>query len=242
MRGDGSPAGYVDRARDRMQSYVRRLMEDNEALRIAVAELQHDNGRLQHEIESLQSELSRTHTMRSRLEEKLQQIRNESEQRFLEYAKLEAVNANLANLYVASYQLHSTFDRDSVLKAVQEIVVNLVGSEEFAVFERGIDGQFRMAASLGMSADESIASHEHVAHATTSGETWVSTQHGDLTACIPLKIDRRITGFIAIRRLLAHKTALEPIDLELFDLLGTHAAMALHASTLVERAESMAVA
>jgi GAF domain-containing protein len=234
MKSD-APGRYVDNARDRMQSYVRQLMEDNEALRIGMAAMENENVRLQQEIGTLSAELTRTRTAQEQLQQKLQEIRGESEKRFAEYAKLETVNTNLANLYVASYQMHGTLDRQTVLAAIQEIIVNLVGSEEFAVFEREWGGQFRLAASVGMTPDQSILGHQRVAQATASGETWVSAQHGDLTACIPLKIDDRVTGLIVICRLLAHKTSLEPLDLELFDLLGTHAAMALHASTLHER-------
>ena len=44
-----------------------------------------------------------------------------------------------------------------------------------------------------------------------------------------------MTGFIAIYRLLSHKTALEPLDHELFDLLATHAATALYCTSLAEK-------
>lgn len=235
MKNDNvSPGGYVDKARDQIQVYVRQLLADNESLRVGLAELESENLRLRQEVRSFQDELSMSRTLQQQLTGKLQDIRGESERRFAEYAKLEAVNANLANLYVASYQLHSTLRQEAVLSAIQEIVVNLIGSEEFAIFECNGSGP-RLAAAMGMEIDESIATHERVAQATTSGETWVSAHHGDLTACIPLKIDGAVTGFIVIRRLLSHKAGLEPLDLELFDLLGTHAAMALYASSLQER-------
>jgi nitrate/nitrite-specific signal transduction histidine kinase len=235
MKNDVSPGGYVDKARDQMQVYVRRILADNESLRVCLAELETEALGLRQEIRSLQDELTVSRTLQHQLAEKLHDIRGESERRFSEYAKLEAVNANLANLYVASYQLHSTLHREAVLSAIQEIVVNLIGCEEFGIFERDATGRFRLAASVGIDGDESIAAHERVAQATASGETWVSAQHGDLTACVPLKVDGTVTGFIVIRRLLAHKAGLEPLDLELFDLLGTHAAMALYASSLQER-------
>ena len=234
MKPDNS-SGYVDRARDQMQSYVRRLLSDNEALRVCLAEIETEAEHLRQEIRSLKDELYASRAQQEQLTVRMQEIRGESERRFAEYVKLETVNANLANLYVASYQLHSTLRRESVNAAIAEIVVNLIGSEEFAVFERDESGAYRRIASVGIDPDEPIATHERVAEATTSGEAWVSAQHGDLTACIPLKIDSVVTGFIVIRRLLSHKAGLEPLDLELFDLLGTHAAMALYASSLAER-------
>lgn len=235
VKGDAPGGGYVGQARDRMQAYVRHLLQDNESLRLAAAEADSERSQMRQEIAALQTELANTRALQTQLAENIQEIRGETDRRFAEYAKLETLNANLANLYVASYQLHSTLDRQTVLAAIQEIVVNLIGSEEFAVFEREPDGRFRLASSVGLSDGSPLVAHERVAHATASGETWVSAHHGDLTACIPLKIDGGVTGFIVICRLLAHKSGLEPLDLELFDLLGTHAAMALYASSLQQR-------
>src|SRR6266508_2851280 len=47
------------------------------------------------------------------------------------YVEIEEQNNNLANLYVASYQLHSTLDYKEVVRIVQEIVINLIGAEVF---------------------------------------------------------------------------------------------------------------
>ena len=58
----------------------------------------------------------------------------EENRRFADrYVEIEEENNNLANLYVASYQLHSTLDVDEVLKIILEIVINLVGAEVFGV-------------------------------------------------------------------------------------------------------------
>ena len=234
-RENPSAGGYVDKARDQMQLYVRRLLAENETLNIGLAELDGEVTRLRLETRSLQEELRASRVNQEQLVVRMQEIRSESERRFAEYTKLETVNANLANLYVASYQLHSTLRRPAVLAAIEEIVVNLVGSEEFALFERDQDGGYRRIASVGIDAQEPIAAHDRVAQAASSGETWIGAADSDLVACIPLKIDGTVTGLIVIRRLLAHKSGIEPLDLELFDLLGMHAAMALYASSLEER-------
>jgi hypothetical protein len=203
-----------------MQSYVRRLLSDNEALRVCLVEVETEAERMRQEVRALKDELYASRAQQEHLTVKLQEIRGESEHLFAEYVKLETVNANLANIYVASYHLNITLRRESVNAAIAEIVVNLIGSEEFAVFERDERGGYRRIVSVGVDADEPIATHERVAQVMASGEAWVSAQHGDLTVCIPLKIDSVVTGFIVIRRLLAHKAGLEPLDLELFDLLG----------------------
>ena len=54
----------------------------------------------------------------------------------------------------------------------------------------------------------------------------------DLTACVPLKLDGRVTGAIVVFRLLAHKPALQRVDHEVFELLATHVATALYCASL----------
>src|ERR1700716_3860418 len=83
---------------------------------------------LQHENEQLRGE-------RTALQEQLAKAEGRSQEAQSQYAALARQNANLANLYVASYRLHSTVSREEVLAAIVEIIINFVGSEEIAIFE-----------------------------------------------------------------------------------------------------------
>jgi GAF domain-containing protein len=57
-------------------------------------------------------------------------------------------------------------------------------------------------------------------------------------ACIPLKIESHVIGVIAIMKLLSQKNKVfTDIDIELFSLLGGHAATAIYSSTLYSRVE-----
>src|SRR5882724_6618002 len=71
----------------------------------------------------------------NRLHELLSEIQEESRKASARYVEVEQQNTNLANLYVASYQLHGTLNRQRVLDSIQEIVINLIGSEELAIWE-----------------------------------------------------------------------------------------------------------
>ena len=82
--------------------------------------------------------------------------------------------------------------------------------------------------------------------AIARGTAYVAGDHEDrhgkrakdvngMRACIPLAVDGEVVGAIVIFRLLAHKGRFEPLDLELFNLLATHAASALYASALYAR-------
>lgn len=147
-------------------------------------------------------------------------------------AALEQQNANLTSLYVASYQLHGTLDRQAVVMAMQEIIVNLVGSEHFAVYELDGSGRgFELVASVGEDRRPDFDSGP-VAEALRSGEIRIGEPGGPVAACVPLKRDSTVTGLVVIHGLLPHKGSIEPLDHELFDLLATHAATALYCTSL----------
>ena len=49
--------------------------------------------------------------------------------------ELEQLSTNLASLYVATHRIHSSLERADVLVAIEEVIVNLIGAEELAIFE-----------------------------------------------------------------------------------------------------------
>jgi hypothetical protein len=170
-------------------------------------------------------------------------LRGEKERLAGRYTQVERRSANLANLYVAAYRLHSTLERAEVLAAIQEIVVNLIGCEEVAVFEReGELERLSLVAGQGLAEDMPSAvpfGAGVIGRAAAGGSTLVVgpgeaalPHETGITACVPLKVGGRVTGAIAIFRLLGHKAGLEELDYELFELLGTHAATALVSSRL----------
>jgi GAF domain-containing protein len=154
-------------------------------------------------------------------------------------AESEAQVANLASLYVAVTSVHDALDRPSVLSSVQEIVTNLIGSEELAIFEiDGAHGRLTLLASTGIEPgpyQEIYVGDGAIGRAAATGERLIRqeggslTEDGDaaLTACIPLKVAGRVLGVLAVFRLLPHKGRLDAIDIDLFDVLAAHAASAL---------------
>jgi hypothetical protein len=157
-------------------------------------------------------------------------------QRFAEqYQHIEEQSSNLANLYVASYQLHTSVDRDVVLNTIQEIVINLIGSEQLAIYERVGEKQFRLAASFGFDTDHlaALVTGEYAVEKLGEGHVFSDPSDSQpLTASVQLRIGDEVTGAILVFRLLGHKPSLQPVDHELFDLLAVHASTALYCSTL----------
>jgi GAF domain-containing protein len=161
------------------------------------------------------------------------------------YHEIERQNNDLANLYVASYRLHESLSREEIIGVIQEIVINLIGSEELAIFERandeldliashGIDLEQLRSTMLGSKGVGSV--RDVAAGVMDSGACYVASpeqraqSESNLSACVPLVLNGESIGAIAVFRLLAHKPEFEPLDLELFDLLASHAAVALHYS------------
>lgn len=163
------------------------------------------------------------------------------------YVDVEQQNTNLANLYVATYQLHGTLDRDRVLGAIKEVIINLIGSEELGIWEItgeeltlldsfGIDA--RQWESVKLDGDGGL-----IGLVAETGQRYVAGEadligggsQESLSACIPLKLDDTVIGVIGIFHLLPQKDGFEPIDLELFDLLCSHAATALYCTRATSR-------
>ena len=137
--------------------------------------------------------------------------------------------------------LHATAGRLQVLDAIADVLTNIVGAEELAIFEVDRGGaHLNLLAGVGIEdlrpLEEIGFGEGAVGRVAASGRLFID--HGDaqaalvpweetLTACIPLKQDSRLTGVIAIFGLSLEKFEFDAIDLEIFDLLTTHAGAAL---------------
>jgi len=151
---------------------------------------------------------------------------------------------------VASYQLHSTLDFSESLKIILEIVMNLIGAEEFSIMmldERTNELTIVAQEGMGPEARASIKMGDGaIGSAAKSGEAFY--REGDPTdlkgvdylhplVCIPLKIKEHVIGVIAIYKLLVQKQMFTNVDYELFTMLAGHAATALFSSKLYSQSE-----
>lgn len=234
---------YVQQVRDSTQRYAKELLGENEKLLALATNLHRENARLEHEVGALRDQLGRYEATQSTLREQLSAM-EVSNRSFLDrYADVEALNSNLANLYVASYRIHGSLDREEIVATMLEIVVNVIGSETFVILERGDDSApMRVLGRFGVALEpvSEIRFGDGPIGAAIAGGEIVAASEGDAEtdrpiACVPLKVGDRVIGAIVIFRLLAHKRQLETIDHELFELLATHAASALYCSDLHAR-------
>jgi len=235
---------YVDKVRQNTQQFLEETLRENERLRALTLRLESERQRAGEAILELREQLAKLELLRARQEQQVVEFETENRRFFADYAEVEQQNANLANLYVATYRLHGTLDREEVLQAIHEIIINLIGSEELAVFELDEANQrLNLLSSFGVDAARYAAlplDDSPIATTALTGEmylhepppSYAASPESSLTTCVPLKVDDRVIGVIAVFRMLPQKPILAPLDRELFGLLGSHAGIALHCSGL----------
>jgi transcriptional regulator with GAF, ATPase, and Fis domain len=164
------------------------------------------------------------------------------------YVEIENENNMLANLYIASYQLHSTLDFKEVLQVILEIVINLIGAEEFSIMlldEKTT--KLQAVASEGL-VNADIPTFELgegiVGEMAKTGDNYFIDEldgyerdFNHPLVCIPLKIKEHVIGVIVIYKLLVQKEKFSDVDYELFTLLAGHAATAIFSSKLYTDSE-----
>ena len=232
--------------------FTRELLKENERLRRRVVEMedQHlaasDDEQWAKLRQELTSRIQNLEGDRADLLERLTSIEQENRQFAERYLEIEEENNNLASLYVASYQLHSTLDLGEVFQIIVEIVINLIGAEIFAIYV--VDektNRIRAVASEGAAVDtfpEYGMGQGMVGSVVSSGETacteaTTSNDPHQPIVCIPLRVQERPIGAIAIQKLLQQKQEFTALDYELFTLLAGHAATAIFAARLYGHSE-----
>lgn len=148
----------------------------------------------------------------------------------------------LMNLYVATYQLHSTLEPEEVQETIAEIAVNLLGAERFVLLLRrdDDDDDCEVALESGLEAGDprygggTYAGGDPMVDDTLAdGVLRLGAQGGPAPlAAVPLRVGEIVVGALVVLKLLDHKPILRAEDRDLLDLLSAHAASALFAARL----------
>jgi len=247
MSNDKGPQQYVEMVVQHTQQFMEETLRENERLRALAVRLEGERARSADHVVELKELLAKLQLQHVRQQQQMSQAENENLRCSAEFSEIEQQNSNLANLYVATYRLYSSLDRREVLQVMQEVIINLIGSEELAIFELDSRAErLMLLASFGIDEHgyaELPLNDSPIARTALTGDMFVheppandeSRPPSNLTAVIPLKVEGRVIGVVAIFRLLPQKQALAAVDRELFALLGSHAAMALYYSGLHAR-------
>lgn len=252
--------GTVKKAEEFLQvfkkgaEFTQELLRENERLRYQILQLEAGKGEGGHcgeaeeEIRRLRQRIEDLEAEKLMILDRIKQVEEENHDFANRYVEVETENNNLANLYIASYQLHSTLDFKEVLQIIMEIVINLIGAEEFAVMLLDDKSNTLQAvASEGMETqDVPIISIGDgiIGQMAKTGENYFIEDMENYTrdlhhpiVCIPLKIKEHVIGVIAIYKLLVQKRRFAEVDYELFTLLAGHAATAIFSSKLYSESE-----
>jgi len=172
------------------------------------------------------------------------QVEEENKDFLHRYMEIETENNNLANLYVASYQLHSTLDLKEVLEIITEIIINLIGAHAFGILmlnEKRAVLEPVKAEGIPIEALPTVRIGEGIiGKVAKDGETYyrdpadkpLPTDYSHPLVCLPLKIKEETIGVIVVYKLLAQKAKLVKVDYDLFNLLAAHAATAIFSAKL----------
>lgn len=269
-RGEGTRKRHSDRpspdqlARERetfLQTFLKKgaefteqLVRENEQLRHRAMDLEADNT-------ALRTQLASDRAMRDLLG-KIEQLQREKQQLLSHVHEAEAVSTqvsdryhemeselgNLAYLYVAGNQLHSTLRLSSAVRHLKELLQQLVGAKDYALYfiEPG-DGALVKVASQGANLGptrvlvrgdsapaDTVAGAIEAVHLT--GEARIES--GLLVECgpkkpaavVPMRFDERGVGVIVVFGVYEQKDRFVQVDFELFRMLSAHAATALAAA------------
>jgi len=252
-------SGYRGKAEEFLQAFKKGaefthdLLRENERLRYRVLELENSasgssGGAGADQSQALINRIKELEQEKQDILDRIRKVEDENEDFANRYIEIEAENNNLANLYIASYQLHSTLDFKEVLQIIMEIVINLIGAEEFSLLlldEK--TGELRAVACEGLEREDIppiMLGSGLIGQTLQSGESYfaedIETYKRDLLSpmvCVPLKIKDHVIGVLAIYKLLIQKEKFAQVDYELFTLLAGHAATAIFGARLYSDSE-----
>ncbi len=228
--------------------YTEELIHENRELR---AELD----AMQTQVAELRSQLASDDAIRDFVKtiEKLEAERRALVHRHTVLEETERAHANrqqeieqeindLANLYIANFQLHASFSLRRVVRHLCDMVGQLIGAEAFVIYL--VQGNEVVPIASEHVPPESLSTFAlgagPVGEACLTGirrvrETELSTERADdPVAVIPLMADGRPVGAAEIVRMLEQKQSWASVDHELFELLAAQAGTALIAAALYD--------
>jgi hypothetical protein len=252
------------RSEEFLETFFRKGAEFTEQLLQEVQRSRGEIARLKEENIKLRSQLASDDAVRDllvkvkELEEEKRSIRETADNVVREYRdyegrymEMEQELDQMANLYVASAQLHVAMDPSEVFSVIEQMLMQFVGAAKIGIFlRRGTDDApalvpvhaFHCDAIKGSRIEWNQGSIGECAATQVSYvmEPGSTSAQGAPIACIPLLFGTTTIGVIAIYGLLEQKKNFVRVDYELFRLLAEHSSSAIIGSGLFSRSENLA--
>lgn len=188
---------------------------------------------LRWENEELRAEVLSLRAENERLKSSLARQQEDAQWREQRQGLVEAELTHLVRLRVASQRLHESLDPRELMDILQDLLVNLVGSEMLGIFELDPGGpELVLQVSMGIDAERFRRlplGEDPIGQAARTGSAWLAERAEEgPRACVPLRLGSRVLGMMVLFELLPHKPSLQPEDRELLQLLATEGARALY--------------
>ena len=201
------------------QAFAEKLLTENEQLKLKLAALDERASAAESERDGLRDRIDGIHIDTST-----------AAQRFAEID--EELNA-LANLYIATWQLHSTLELNEVVSVLMEIVVNLIGADQSVIYlqdeQRGT--LVPVSERSGAPANDVPFGEGPIGEAVASGRV-VERPGEEPVVVVPLRLGDRTLGAIVIKSFFVQKEAITDLDRQLFGLMAEQGSTALYAAYL----------
>jgi|SRR5215813_1291993 len=191
-----------------------------------------ENITLKARIRSLEESLQFSRGERVALELKLNHLRSNRHEADARVAELTKSCDELEAVIMTAIRLIAVWDREDAVHALQDIVANVIGSEEMALFEMRTEScGFEATAWCGVSEEQCAEAAKGLVGKVGRNGTAVFPRSGDsgITACVPLRMNHHVIGVLAIFSLLPQKMRLEHSDLVVMRFLEHHAGKLLMA-------------
>jgi len=228
--------------------YTEQLLRENGELREELEQLRDDNTSLRAQVASddaireLLVTVEELQKERDRLVQRSKKLEGAEAEHAGRQAQIEQEINDLANLYVAGFQLHASLSPRRVVRHVCDMLGQLVGAEAFVLYLVDASKKIVPLAHEGLEeAPETLAEGTGpVGEAILTSLPIIRERdlHGgsidDPVAVIPLTAEGRAVGAISVVRVLSQKNEWANVDHELFQLIGHQAAVAMIAANLYD--------
>jgi len=229
------------------------LLHETERLRDNLRKLERENAAMRTQLASdeamrdLLKKIKQLETEKSTLLSHMHEAEAASTRYSSRYSEMEEELAKLANVYIASYQLHSTLRLPQVVAHLKELLQQLVGARSYGIYWSDATRK-----SLVLFASENLDARKHgkltlggddpvdpvVERAFLTGVPAIAEGKLDVfgeaqpAAVVPMHFDERVVGVIVVYSVFEQKSHFVSVDFELFKMLGAHAASALAGALL----------
>jgi hypothetical protein len=164
----------------------------------------------------LRSELLEAHRELNKLRTQNEQLIDSNKDLSQLLVATEKRTSSSLRLIVAYRSLVQAEDRGAALRGIEEILVNVIGTEDFVVLLLTDTDVMRVVGGMGPILEttlDSCPTYEQI--------------ESEARRMVPLFIDAHVVGAIAIQELLPHRDGLDANDEQILQLISQHAAAAI---------------